>query len=152
MNPVEYQKLVSASVRHALMSIRVPGYTEEDLIHEGYLALYRAERSFDPARGFRFETYAGRAIRNRIIDLARKSTPVQSEFEIDAHGENLEIEVERIQLMERLQHTLRDCSAVEQAIIGAYLRGLRFNEIAQKLAVPLKKIDNTIQKVKKLVR
>ena len=154
MNVADYKKLVSASVRAAMMTIRVPGYTEEDLIHEGYLALYRAEKSFDPSRGFKFETYAGRAIRNRIIDLARKgsSTPLQPVFEIDVHGENLEMEVERIQLMERLQHVLRDCTAVEQAIIAAYLKGLGYHEISQRLGVEHKKIDKTIQKVKKLVR
>jgi len=154
INPTQYQQLVSASVRAAVMTIKVPGYTEEDLIHEGYLAIYRAEKSFDPSRGVKFETYAGRAIRNRIIDLARKSgvTPTQSQYEIDAHGESLESEVERIQLMERLQVALKTCTATEQAIIATYLKGQSYREISEKLVIDAKKIDNTIQKVKKLVR
>jgi RNA polymerase sigma factor (sigma-70 family) len=43
-----------------------PGTDLEDLIQEGYLAVMEAVRYFDPARGFKFSTYAADCCRRRM--------------------------------------------------------------------------------------
>jgi RNA polymerase sigma factor (sigma-70 family) len=41
----------------------------EDLVQEGYVALWDAVNNFDESRGVKFSTYATKAIRNRMLDL-----------------------------------------------------------------------------------
>ncbi|MCL2846240.1 MAG: sigma-70 family RNA polymerase sigma factor [Firmicutes bacterium] len=149
-----YKKLVNNVVRRALFSFSVPGYAEEDLIHEGYLALYKALQTYDGAKGAKLETYASRCIRNRLIDLARRGgAKLESPSEeVDAAvGEELEAAVERIEMWARLDDALATCTAVEQSIMGMYMRGYGYAEIVEKLDTDKKKIDNTIQKIKRLL-
>ncbi|MBS3735458.1 MAG: sigma-70 family RNA polymerase sigma factor [Phycisphaerae bacterium] len=51
---------------------RIPNVTFADLISEGYMALLRAIDNFDVARGFKFSTYACRAILKGFNRLATK--------------------------------------------------------------------------------
>lgn len=44
----------------------------DDVINEGVLALMDAIESYDPAKGAKFETYAGLKVRGAIIDYIRK--------------------------------------------------------------------------------
>jgi len=154
MEVEQYKKFVNNCVRKIMLTIRVPGYTEEDLIHEGYLALIRAGQTFNVDRGVTFEAYAFRCIRNRIIDLLRKHF-VQHEKPSDdledVVGGKLEEEVEKQEMVLQLEEVLKKCKADEQAIMGMYLQGYPYVEISKKLDASKKKIDNTIQKVKKLV-
>ncbi|WP_431986946.1 sigma-70 family RNA polymerase sigma factor [Streptomyces griseoflavus] len=56
------QRLVHALVRHHLEQ----GLDYEDLLQHGFLGLLRAARKFDPAKGFKFSTYATWWIRQGI--------------------------------------------------------------------------------------
>lgn len=46
------------------------GHIRDELHSEGLLALDRAARTFDPARGFAFSTYATFCIKNSVLRLA----------------------------------------------------------------------------------
>lgn len=48
-----------------------PSIDIDELIQEGRIGLWDALRGFDPRRGFRFSTYASRAIIRRMIRLVR---------------------------------------------------------------------------------
>jgi len=137
----------------------VPGYTEEDLIQEGYLALHRATETFNNQNGVKFETYASKCVRNRIIDLARSGGTRQKAVNTDTAtdveaiaGETLEETIEHIHRRERLMRILGDCTPDEQAIIGMYLRGYNYSEISTQVGIDKKKIDNTIQKIKRMLK
>ncbi len=45
---------------------------EDDAIGEGYLALVKAARIFNPARGIKFSTYAMRAIKTEVAHAAER--------------------------------------------------------------------------------
>ncbi len=55
------------------------GVESGDIEQEGSLALMRAVERFDVRRGYRFSTYARRAIRNGLVSAARR---VQREAEL----------------------------------------------------------------------
>jgi len=53
-------------------AINLPSSVEvDDLISAGVMGLIKAVESFDPARGFKFETFAGHKIRGAILDELR---------------------------------------------------------------------------------
>ena len=49
------------------------GVPYEELVQAGRLALWRAVRGFDPARGVRFSTYGGRAIERALWHAVRQA-------------------------------------------------------------------------------
>lgn len=60
------------------------GYSNEDLVQEGALALMRAIQKYDPDKGIRFSTYACTAIKNQINYLFRRSRGVDR-LNVEAH-------------------------------------------------------------------
>lgn len=67
---VEYAHLVKFIANR--LAINLPQSVDRnDLISSGVLGLIKAVETFDPERGFKFETYAGHKIRGAILDELR---------------------------------------------------------------------------------
>jgi RNA polymerase sigma factor FliA len=67
---VEYAHLVKYIASR--LAINLPQSVDRnDLISSGVLGLIKAVETFDPERGFKFETYAGHKIRGAILDELR---------------------------------------------------------------------------------
>ncbi|HET6204423.1 MAG TPA: sigma-70 family RNA polymerase sigma factor [Planctomycetota bacterium] len=63
-------------VRETLRHLRPPrGFDREDLESAGVFGLLRAVDRFDPDRGVRFETFAGRWVRGAILEEMRRADP-----------------------------------------------------------------------------
>ena len=124
-------------------------------MHEGFLAMKRAADTFDGAKGYKFETYASRCIENRIRDLARRAKGL-GELGAMLNPDDLPVpdprdRIELENMRAELETALLTCTQLEQAIIGLHLQGYSYTDIVGKLNVDKKKIDNTIQKVRKLL-
>jgi RNA polymerase primary sigma factor len=57
------------------------GKDVSEYIGEGFLALQIAKRNFKPELGFKFSTYAGEVIRDRLIQAARRSSLIKISFQ-----------------------------------------------------------------------
>jgi RNA polymerase sigma factor for flagellar operon FliA len=67
---VEYAHLVKYIVYR--LAVNLPSSVDrDDLISSGTLGLIKAVETFEPERGFKFETYAGHKIRGAILDELR---------------------------------------------------------------------------------
>lgn len=67
---VEYAHLVKYIANR--IAVNIPGSTDKnDLISSGIMGLIKAVETFEPERGFKFETYAGHKIRGAILDELR---------------------------------------------------------------------------------
>ncbi len=67
---VEYAYLVKYIANR--VAINLPASVDRDDIHSsGIMGLIKAVETFDPDRGFKFETYAGHKIRGAILDELR---------------------------------------------------------------------------------
>jgi RNA polymerase sigma factor for flagellar operon FliA len=67
---VEYAHLVKYIA--ARLAVNLPASVDRnDLISAGVMGLIRAVETFEPERGFKFETYAGHKIRGAILDELR---------------------------------------------------------------------------------
>ena len=134
------------------------GVSEQDLKQEGMMALLKAAKTFNEGVGVKFETYASRVISNRMIDVVRKETS-------DGHGANVPIQdndarvnvtPEQLfwskELGAEIHKVLRrECTEVEIAIFKSHYLGRSYDEIALTFDITKKKIDNTIQKVKRVI-
>ncbi len=148
----EHERLVRAVIR----KFENTGMAEDDLFQEGMLALLKAERTYKAQGGAKFETYASVVIRNHIIDEIRKREAEPTVlFETTLPTEDYAGDVRNgdvKELLKILHEALDDCSAVERAIFNAYFQGYSYQEICEIFGISKKKVDNTIQKIRKLAK
>ncbi|MCL2570723.1 MAG: sigma-70 family RNA polymerase sigma factor [Firmicutes bacterium] len=152
LNLERYQKLVTTVVRKTVFRYDSASFSEEDLIQEGMIALIRAQRTFREELGIKFETYASNCIKNRIIDIIRKESGAPAESKIEADETAKADPMDLIEKKEIIATVLEKCTDIERAVFNSYIQGYSYQEIAKIFELSPKKIDNTIQKVKILVR
>ena len=163
-----YSHLVRACARPYFLA----GGDGEDLIQEGMLGLIYALRDYSPSGGASFKTYADLCIRRRLYSAIKsaagtKHAPLndyvplelpsydgnQTNTESILHAyfrrepEDLLIDKERSD--EILSDFAVHLSGLEAEIMGLYLKGLSYREIARKINKPLKSVDNAVQRVRR---
>jgi RNA polymerase primary sigma factor len=118
--------LVPAMARRA----RTPGVEFSELLSEGYMTVLRCIEHFDVARGFKFSTYACRAILSCFRRLQSKATtyrkhvPMQFDPEMERddynerrHDDELDNAVDTVRLV--LRRNRAELNTVEQAILSS---------------------------------
>ena len=148
----KYKPLVDVIYRKRFLN---SGVSEQDLKQEGMIALLKAIKTYDPATGVKFETYASRVISNRMIDIIRKekadhiiSVP-DYDLRVNTTPEQIFWGKERGREIGKILKA--QCSEIEIAIFKSHYLGRSYDEIALTFDTAKKKIDNTIQKVKKII-
>ena len=167
---MRYNRLVRICARPFFLV----GGDAEDLIQEGMLGLLAAIREFNPGKQTAFRTFAETCIRNRIISAIKmasrdKHTPLNSylSFETsffdgktdrysfgvsDMRQNNPEDEfIHQESLQERMETLKGQLSGFEARILGLYLSGLSYSEIAQEVERPQKSVDNAVQRIRRKV-
>ena len=125
----------------------------QDNFQEGLIALLKAIQTFDKNANVKFETYASRVIKNRLIDITRREKEKTAILDDQATtGKTTEDEFNIIEKSTAIKKILAQCSAIERAVFNAYARGLSYAEIGKIFDINNKKIDNTIQKVRGKIR
>lgn len=134
------------------------GVNEQDLKQEGMMALLKAARTFDVDKGAKFETYASTVIYNRMIDVVRKENADRKENVTAIQDNDARVNTTPEQIFwgeergREIEKSLKQqCSEIELAIYKSHYLGRSYSEIAFTFDVAKKKIDNTIQKVKKII-
>lgn len=125
----------------------------DDLIQEGNIALLQAIQKYSPDNNASFKTFAITCIKRRLFDLIRKNKQKIFEdidnFEITNSSTDPYYEV----LAKEIMRTIDDVSTdIEKKIINMFLDGFSYKEIAKTLNVPEKKVDNSLQKIRKTLK
>lgn len=138
----------------------------DDLYQEASIALFDACMTYDPEAGARFSSYAYVVIRRRVSRAVktmmrsyREETMSFDKFEdIDRmkefstsyvrddpvrYSENRERQDRIAAFLERLEEG-------DRMIVEARLSGLSYREIAEKLGLSTKKVDNRLMRIKKM--
>ena len=151
----EYKHLVDIIYRKHFTA---SGVSEPDLKQEGMMALLKASRTYQDGKGAKFETYASTVIYNRMIDVVRKEKSDRNEQIIAIQDNDARVNITPEQIFwgnergREIEKTLKaQCSDIELAIYKSHYLGRSYSEIAFTFDVTKKKIDNTIQKVKKII-
>lgn len=144
------------------------GIETDDLYQEGLLSLLNAAMTFNEDKNIKFSTYAGACIHNRFVSLSRKNGSLKEiqqrdidsldntdDFREPSAGnatdpELLVIERDELQhIRERLKSTL---SPLETEVFHLYMNGYRYREIAKKLSVSEKTVDNAVVRIRKKLK
>ena len=133
-----------------------------DLVQEGLVVLLFACRDYDPSRGSSFKNYLMRCVENRYVSLLRhisrgSAVPAQSIISIEDEDDSVpditsssppEL-VETKEYLAQLHQILRDrLSDLEYRVALLHLSGYSYKEIAERLHVPVKTIDNAQTRIR----
>ena len=155
------------------------GCDADDLRQIARIALLEAVRTYDPARGAEFSTYASACVKNRMRDAALRAA---SRIRIAAAGKNaplnsgVSIDDERAEeggvalgelvspeLSPEQQYIEKEAEAAffealkeligerDLTVVRLYLASMPYKEISEKLGISAKKVDNTIYSAKKKI-
>ena len=149
------------------------GAEKEDMVQEGMIGLYKAIKSFDTEKQNSFKSFANMCIERQLITAIKTSNrqkhiPLNSSFSLNtsAYNENDETSIMEIldtKLVEDPLETItkkeyfadveskidKNLSDFERQVLNFYIQGDSYINIANKLASPVKAIDNAIQRIRK---
>ena len=158
----EYARIVRACARPYFLA----GGDSEDLIQEGMLGLLSAIRTFDPAKGVKFSTYAEFCVRRRIYSAIRSAsgyrhTPLNSYISLESQQsdestqsayflrdpEDFVIARESAHEVEILLYGA--LSRFESGVLELYLEGMSYKDMAARLGKTNKSVDNAVQRIRR---
>lgn len=165
---MRYNRLVRICARPYFLA----GGDSEDLIQEGMVGLLSAIRMFNPEREASFPTYAEICIKNRVLSAIKaasrdKHTPLNTYVSFEtpslegnsdyyAYGTDQHrlddpeaIFIGREMLQERMDVLRGQLSGFEANILGLYLNGLSYSEIAAEVNKSPKSVDNAVQRIRR---
>lgn len=160
-----FAKLVSRCtpmIQQQAAKLRVSWLDTEDLAQEGLLGLYSAAQSYRENKNAKFRTYAYVCIRHRMLSAVQKAAGDHANVVADIHEladdasyaligqaspESLLVERdENARLMQRIQKLLSD---MEYQVLMLHLGAFRYDEIAYRLNISTKAVDNALQRIRR---
>lgn len=152
---LRYQRVVRSCARPLFLA----GGDSEDLLQEGLLGLLTAIRSYRPEDGALFRTFAEVCIRSRLLSAVRsahrdKHRPLNTslpleEMELEDAPDPEERLIARENFDERRSELSRQLSPFENEVLGHYLNGLSYREIARVTHKSPKSVDNAVQRIRR---
>lgn len=151
------------------------GADKEDIVQEGMIGLYKAIRDFDSEKATSFKVFAELCITRQIITAIKTATrqkhmPLNSYislnkpmFEDDSERTLIdtlcsntvldpeELVISKEQLADIESKMCEILSPLEWKVLGDYLQGKSYQEMAVDLNRRVKSIDNAIQRIKRKV-
>ncbi len=133
----------------------------DDLAQEGLMALLMAIKTYDSSNGVKFLTYANTCIKNRMILTFKKDNKLNSKERAEVTEEiadcdstyipeNVLLEKEWLdEVFDKVYSTL---SELEWNVFQLYLSGLAYNQIALKMEISVKVVDNAMQRVRRKLK
>lgn len=154
MNEIELLEKHKGLAKIIARGFKNSGVNEQDLFQEGMIALFKAVQTFNQGANVKFETYASRVIKNRMIDIVRREKESSSMLSDQAtSGETIEDEFSIIEKSAAVKQILEsEVTEIESAVFKSAMRGHSYGEIAAIFGISKKKIDNIIQKVRNKIR
>lgn len=163
-----YKPLVLSRARAYYLT----GGDKDDLVQEGMLGCYKAVCSFDPEKQISFAAFADLCIRRQIytavkISNRKKHLPLNSSVSLDSPTDtessttvmdsvNNEKTLDPEQLLigqegfeEIITAINSELSKMEKQVLYLYLRGLSYQQMAERLGKTVKSVDNAMQRMKK---
>lgn len=167
-----YKNLVNIKVS----KYYIIGAEREDIVQEGLIGLYKAIRSYQPDKQNSFKSFASICIERQLITAIKTSNrqkhmPLNSYISLNKDAYENEDDSSNSDLMEILdanviedpldmltkkeyyqivENTIdKSLSDFEKKVLNCYMKGESYVKIAQRLDMPVKSIDNAIQRIRK---
>ena len=133
------------------------GIEDEDLAQEALMGLLAAVRSYRPDGGAAFTTYATACIRHRLLSAVRHSAdrihrelPLQDEPELTDPAGDPALRLQEQEALDSLLIRLRQrLTPMEYSVLLLRLSNHSYEEIAARLEVSKKAVDNAVQRLRR---
>ena len=137
------------------------GLERDDLYQEALLALLHALHSYDPQKSS-FRTYSALCVKRQICSVLRSGfrqknralfnyVPFDDLDFISVDGPESDW-ILREELRDRREKAFSGLSPFENAVLGLYLGGLTYREIAEKLGKTEKSVGNALSRIRSKLR
>lgn len=145
------------------------GATDEDIIQEGMIGLYKAIINFNPEKNDCFQAFASMCVKRRVLSKmnsanCKSNQPLNTSISLNKPikedgstlGELLEddkLDPESMVIISEKRQSTRKristmLSSLEKRILIEYLKDMSYDEIAKKLQITPKSVDNAMQRIK----
>lgn len=165
----KYKNLVNNKVSKYF----IIGAEKEDIVQEGLIGLFKAIKDYDKTKQNSFKSFASLCIERQIITAIKTSNrqkhlPLNSSLSLNntvndndnetsfleiLDAPNVEDPLETITKKEYFTHIKSklnsNLSDFEKKVLYNYIEGNSYTNIAEKLDMPVKSIDNAIQRIRK---
>ncbi|MDO4811594.1 MAG: sigma-70 family RNA polymerase sigma factor [Eubacteriales bacterium] len=157
-----YHRLVRSCARPYFLA----GGDSEDLLQEGMFGLIKAMREYDVDYEVAFHSFAETCIRHRLYTVIKaassgkhlplnQSVPLNpSFFDTNSSFAQVDPEVTLIdteKAVSLLENARKQLSELEVKILGYYLDGLTYREIAETVGKSPKSVDNAVQRIRRKI-
>lgn len=160
----------SSLIRKKACAFRKMGLEPDDLFQEGTLGLLNAALAYRETGEASFATYAGLCIERRMLGAYRsaarqKHIPLNSFISLNNENSDIENQFTSAQqidpetlvinredfklIQRRIEEAL---SGLEFKVLVLYLSGRTYEEIARRLGVTVKSVDNSLQRIRRKLR
>ena len=145
--------LIHAQIRQC----RGAGIEDEDLAQEALMGLLSAVRTYRPDGGAAFTTYATTCISRRLLSAVRHHArrtdhelPLEEELDLtDPTGDPALRLQEQDALADLLSHLRERLTPLEYSVLLLRLSNCSYEEIARRLEVSKKAVDNAVQRLRR---
>lgn len=138
-----------------------PENYREDAVQEATLALYSAVKDYD-AKKSSFSTFATLCIKRAVISILRGSQrkkDIPDELLISLENEEIadnnspeDIFIEQENYRSLADTIKLELSSLEFEVLQLYLSGERYSEIADKLSISEKSVNNALSRIRKKLK
>ena len=147
-------------IRAQIHVCRCDGTEDEDLAQEALMGLLAAVRTYRPDGGAAFTTYATTCIRNRLLSAARRvaprtaqEVPLEEEEDVSDATADPALRLQEQEAAQRLLGLMRQrLTKQEYTVMLLRLSDCSYEEIAAKLGITKKAVDNAIQRLRHKIR
>ena len=167
----KYKELVNIKVSKYFMV----GAERDDIVQEGLIGLFKAIKMYNQDKNNSFKSFANMCIERQLITAIKSSTrqkhmPLNSYLSLNASAYDNE-EENGIELINTLDNKMvedpletvmkkeyfkqietsieKSLSTFEKQVLDGYVKGYSYVTIAKKLDLPVKSVDNAIQRIRK---
>ena len=165
----KYKKVVNLKVSKFFMV----GAEKDDIVQEGLIGLFKAIKSYNPEKQNSFKTFAGLCIERQLITAIKtqnrqKHLPLNSYLSLNtvAYEEDEESNLLEVFDAHKIEDPLEtitkreyykaiekaidsSLSGFEKQVLNCYMEGASYVQIAKRLDIPVKSVDNAIQRIRK---
>ena len=181
VDPVDIVKIVqqySPYVKYLSNKYFVKGGTEDDLFEEGIIGILQACKNYNGESLFedKFSSFVKICIKRQILDAVKKSNAQKnkalnesisySSFDFDGNEKSmleilsdrnfsndpLDFFIDKEKIEEKLKICEKELNDFEKQVLRYYLDGQKQSEIAKTMNKEVKKIENTLQRIKAKVK
>ena len=148
------------------------GLDREDLIQEATLGLLSAAESYDSEAGASFQTFVNICMDRRLLTACRsaarqKHIPLNQYVSLNDEMESKHMEnpltsidwmdpetlvISREDMKSIKRHIEKTLSGLEFKVLALYLSGRAYEEIAERLEISPKTVDNALQRARKKLK